>query len=172
MGKLWVFISIIFLGGCLTTRSYTVEQPRVDREADGNQGFLAGTPKTEAKKSRLGDTRKFSVIEVEFGAYKDEVEQKEADFTINKKPAFKKEIFNEEVIIDNDDESEITVVKAKKILSQEGPITYIVQKNDTLQKVSQKFYKTTKKWQKIYEANKNTIKNPDKLYPGVEITIP
>jgi nucleoid-associated protein YgaU len=49
---------------------------------------------------------------------------------------------------------------------------YKVQKGDTLQKISQKFYGTTKKWQKIYEANKDTLKGPDKLYPGRTINIP
>jgi nucleoid-associated protein YgaU len=49
---------------------------------------------------------------------------------------------------------------------------YTVQKNDTLQKISKKFYGTTKKWTKIYEANKDTLKGPDKIYPGKVITIP
>ncbi|MBI5145188.1 MAG: LysM peptidoglycan-binding domain-containing protein [Candidatus Omnitrophica bacterium] len=49
---------------------------------------------------------------------------------------------------------------------------YTVQKNDTLQKISQKFYGTTKKWAKIYEANKDTLKGPNKIYPGQVLDIP
>jgi nucleoid-associated protein YgaU len=49
---------------------------------------------------------------------------------------------------------------------------YTVQKGDTLQKISKKFYGTTKKWTKIYEANKDIIKGPNKIYPGQAINIP
>ncbi|MCM8781059.1 MAG: LysM peptidoglycan-binding domain-containing protein, partial [Candidatus Omnitrophica bacterium] len=49
---------------------------------------------------------------------------------------------------------------------------YTVQPQDTLQKISQKFYGTTKKWNKIYEANKDTLKSPDKIYPGQILEIP
>jgi nucleoid-associated protein YgaU len=49
---------------------------------------------------------------------------------------------------------------------------YTVQKGDTLQKISKKFYGTTKKWKKIYEANTAVLKGPDKVYPGQTINIP
>ena len=49
---------------------------------------------------------------------------------------------------------------------------YSVGKNDTLQKISKKFYNTTKKWPKIYEANKDILRTPDKLYPGQTLKIP
>jgi nucleoid-associated protein YgaU len=49
---------------------------------------------------------------------------------------------------------------------------YVVGKNDTLQKISKKFYGTTKKWTKIYEANKDVLKGPDKVYPGQTLNIP
>jgi nucleoid-associated protein YgaU len=47
-----------------------------------------------------------------------------------------------------------------------------VQKDETLQKISHKFFGTTKKWTKIYELNKDTLKSPNKLYPGQVINIP
>ena len=49
---------------------------------------------------------------------------------------------------------------------------YTVEKNDTLQKISQKFYGTTKKWMRIYEANKDVLKTPDRVYPGQVLNIP
>jgi nucleoid-associated protein YgaU len=49
---------------------------------------------------------------------------------------------------------------------------YTVAKNDTLQKISMKFYGTTKRWMKIYEANKDVLRGPDKLYPGQVLNIP
>jgi 5'-nucleotidase / UDP-sugar diphosphatase len=50
--------------------------------------------------------------------------------------------------------------------------TYTVKKNDTLQKISQKYYGTTKNWQKIYQANKKAIKDPDQLVEGTRLAIP
>lgn len=54
-----------------------------------------------------------------------------------------------------------------------GGETYTVKKGDTLQEISKKFYGTTTKWRKIYEANQKTIKGgPEKLMPGMKLTIP
>ncbi len=53
-----------------------------------------------------------------------------------------------------------------------APRTYVVQKGDTLQKISMKFYDTNKKVNKIYEANKNVIKDKNKLKIGTKLTIP
>ncbi len=53
-----------------------------------------------------------------------------------------------------------------------GPKTYVVQKGDTLQKISDKIYGTTKQWKTIYEANKDTLKSPDLIKPGQELVIP
>ena len=50
--------------------------------------------------------------------------------------------------------------------------TYTVQKDDTLQKISKKLFGTYGKWYKIYEANKDKIKNPNILKPGTVLTIP
>jgi len=46
---------------------------------------------------------------------------------------------------------------------------YVIQKGDTLGKIA-KHYGTT--WQKIHEMNKDTIKNPDLIFPGQKIKIP
>jgi nucleoid-associated protein YgaU len=50
--------------------------------------------------------------------------------------------------------------------------TYVVKKGDTLQKISEKFYGTTKHWRRICEANKKVIKDCDKLEPGTKLVIP
>ncbi len=49
---------------------------------------------------------------------------------------------------------------------------YIVQKGDTLQKISEKFFGTTKRWNNIYNANKRTLKSPDRIRPGQKLVIP
>ena len=50
--------------------------------------------------------------------------------------------------------------------------TYTVQKDDTLQKISKKIFGTYGKWYKIYEANKDKIKNPNILKPGTVLDYP
>jgi nucleoid-associated protein YgaU len=49
---------------------------------------------------------------------------------------------------------------------------YTVQSGDSLWKISQKFYGDGNKYQKIFEANKEVIKNPDLIYPGQMLRIP
>jgi nucleoid-associated protein YgaU len=50
--------------------------------------------------------------------------------------------------------------------------TYVVQKGDTLQKISEKMYGTTKKWKNIYDANQNILKSPDDIRVGQKLVIP
>lgn len=49
---------------------------------------------------------------------------------------------------------------------------YVVQNGDTLQKISEKFFGTTKKWKRIYNANKHVLKSPDRIRPGQKLVIP
>lgn len=49
------------------------------------------------------------------------------------------------------------------------PNPYVVKEGDYLDKIA-KEYGT--EWPKVYEANKDKIKNPDIIYPGQKITIP
>lgn len=53
-----------------------------------------------------------------------------------------------------------------------APRTYVIQKGDTLQKISDKFYGTTKHYKKIFEANRDVIKDMNVLKPGTKIKIP
>jgi len=64
------------------------------------------------------------------------------------------------------------IPEAKKSVPVVTVEKYTVQKGDTLQKISKKFYGTTKKWQKIYAANQDTLKGPNKIYPGQTIDVP
>jgi nucleoid-associated protein YgaU len=50
--------------------------------------------------------------------------------------------------------------------------TYTVVAGDTLSKIAKHEYGDASKWHRIYEANKDTIKNPDLIYPGQTFTIP
>ena len=47
--------------------------------------------------------------------------------------------------------------------------TYTVQSGDSLSKIGQRYGIG---WQKIYEANRDKLDDPDKIYPGQELVIP
>ncbi|UCD27900.1 MAG: LysM peptidoglycan-binding domain-containing protein [Planctomycetota bacterium] len=50
---------------------------------------------------------------------------------------------------------------------------HVVRKGETLQKISQKYYGTTKKWRALYKANRKTLsKGPDKIQIGMKLVIP
>ena len=49
---------------------------------------------------------------------------------------------------------------------------YVVKANDTLRKIAKETLGDAERWKEIYEANKGKIKNPDKILPGQELTIP
>ena len=50
--------------------------------------------------------------------------------------------------------------------------TYTVVAGDTLSKIAKDEYGDASQWKRIYEANKDTIKNPDLIYPGQTFKIP
>lgn len=47
--------------------------------------------------------------------------------------------------------------------------TYTVQSGDSLSKIGSNYGVS---WQRIFEANRDKIDDPDKIYPGQELTIP
>ena len=50
--------------------------------------------------------------------------------------------------------------------------TYEVKSGDSLSKIAKQFYGDASKWHRIYEANRDKIKNPDLIHPGQELAIP
>ena len=50
--------------------------------------------------------------------------------------------------------------------------SYVVVSGDSLSKIAKREYGDAQKWPKIYEANRNIIKDPDLIYPGQELRIP
>jgi LysM repeat protein len=54
----------------------------------------------------------------------------------------------------------------------DGSQEYTVVQGDTLSYLALKHYGTQSKWQKIYEANKETMKNPNYIFIGQKILIP
>jgi nucleoid-associated protein YgaU len=52
------------------------------------------------------------------------------------------------------------------------PRTYTVVKGDTLSKIAKQFYGDANKWRRIHEANRDVIKDPDRIFPGQVFKIP
>jgi len=50
--------------------------------------------------------------------------------------------------------------------------TYVVQKGDSLSKIAKAEYGNANDWRRIYEANKDIIKDPDLIHPGQSLKIP
>jgi NitT/TauT family transport system substrate-binding protein len=49
---------------------------------------------------------------------------------------------------------------------------YVVKSGDTLSKLAERFYNAVSKWEKIYEANRDTLKNPNYIFIGQKLIIP
>ncbi len=53
-----------------------------------------------------------------------------------------------------------------------GEQSYTVQKGDTLSHIAQKHYGKASKWHAIFDANRDQIDNPDKIFPGQVLKLP
>jgi nucleoid-associated protein YgaU len=49
---------------------------------------------------------------------------------------------------------------------------YEVVSGDSLSKIAKREYGNANEWKRIYEANQDILKNPDKIYPGQTLKIP
>jgi nucleoid-associated protein YgaU len=148
-------------------RTYKLTKDRVDQDLTiGNRGYVAGKVPSEEKERKT--TRTTQAIEIELHPpIKFERMPKERVPTEQSKAlAEEQEALGNRGYITQSVQPEITEPKSVNYEK------YTVEKNDTLQKISKKFYGTTKKWMKIYEANKDSLKGPNKIYPGQVINVP
>lgn len=53
-----------------------------------------------------------------------------------------------------------------------GLQTYTVQSGDTLSKLAQRYYGDASQYMRIFEANKDKLKDPDKIQVGQQLVIP
>jgi nucleoid-associated protein YgaU len=69
---------------------------------------------------------------------------------------------------------DITVAKGQggPASAQAPGRTYTVQAGDTLSKISKQFYGDGNAYMKIFNANTDKLKDPDKIQPGQQLTIP
>lgn len=53
-----------------------------------------------------------------------------------------------------------------------GEQTYTIGKGDTLSKIAKEHYGSANAWKQIFEANRDTIEDPDRIFPGQVIKLP
>ncbi|MFC1621122.1 LysM peptidoglycan-binding domain-containing protein [Candidatus Omnitrophota bacterium] len=194
-----LLFAALAISGCVA-RLTPYEADRVDQELKGNRGMVKGATSTapEARKK----TRKMYNLEIELPAKNDKEPARKdvaikgnrgylvGDKALSKTAApVKKEtgvkklfppvrsdkprvVYQTPASTDGKYEKEKGSGTVGEGEAGVGERIYIVEKGDTLQKISDKAYGTTKKWKKIFEANKNTLKSPDKIKPGQELVIP
>lgn len=161
------------ISGCVV-RTYTKTYERVDQDISaGNRGYLQGnlTPVTIPKET---STRTILVAEIELSS---PVKFKRAPHVDTTKTADKGTAGNLGYISKSEGElSESAEPSFEEVLQTQTAelSTYVVQKNDTLEKIAKRpeIYGDSRKWKKIFDANKEQIKNPSKIYPGQTLIIP
>ena len=53
-----------------------------------------------------------------------------------------------------------------------GEQSYTVEKGDTLSKIAKEHLGSANAWKQIFEANRDVIDNPDRIFPGQVIKLP
>ena len=149
-------------------RAYVDDRPRVDQKMDdGNYGYFSGTPAHEDR-SGMKTTRKIYVLEFskEVEGEEDVIAEVEDTITspapIHKRPRAE----HQPLVIPDFGDAAVDGHKDPSF------IDYEVKKDDTLQKISKKFYDNYSKWPRIFDANKDMMKDPNRLKPGMVIRVP
>jgi nucleoid-associated protein YgaU len=164
-------LTMLFLSGC-TVRTYSAVKDRVDQEAGGNQGYLSGSAPAGAQAPKKFTQRATRVIEIEMRSPVKFEKLKEPPKPIEQPETRDSSLEGNRGYLEGQS-GEFNPAQAGSTQGTAAEYdTYIVKKDDTLQKISAQFYGTTKKWAKLFEVNKDKLKGPDKLRAGQELKIP
>jgi len=185
-------LMVLSLVGCATAdkskektfsvRSYIQDEPRVDQEISGKIGNWENAPDAvdvERKKTRQvyyleltkeADEADKTITEIEETTATQDTTAPAPAAAPTPAPTSSAPPQPKLNLPSFDDEPAAQM--PPRAAASTGFTEYKVEKDDTLQKISMKFYKTNNKWTQIYEANKDVIKNPNFIKPGITIRIP
>ena len=92
--------------------------------------------------------------------------EKKADFS-----GVSAKVDSTEQIVEKADFSGVT---AKVDSTEEivGEQTYTIAKGDTLSKIAKEHYGKASAWHQIFDANRDVIDDPDRIFPGQVIKLP
>lgn len=172
--KLFALSYVLILSGCVV-RTYPLTKDRIDQDLTaGNRGYIKGEVPASGQVYKRPAKRTIQAVEIELHSpirFEKAPRQKAAGGTEAPRTE-DKELWGNRGYITESYSPKIEE-PSERIAKQEISVEkYSVKKGDTLQKISQKFYGTSKEWVKIYEANKSTLSGPNKIYPGQVINIP
>ncbi|MBI3332716.1 MAG: LysM peptidoglycan-binding domain-containing protein [Candidatus Omnitrophica bacterium] len=178
------FVSFIFVGlmvgvtGCARITSQVVEKPRVDQELKGNRGYLAGSAGAAPARKQ---TRQIVQTDIEMPTLRElnpwKVPAKESSPRLASAPAAPPAAPSpawagspEEAPSAPMEEEEVAVPSHAAPAPEATP--YTVQRGDTLEKIAAKVYGDSSQWRRIYKANQDKLKGPNRIYPGQKLVIP
>lgn len=72
----------------------------------------------------------------------------------------------------NDDGLKVRVPAGGGAASPKTSTFYTIKKGDTLSKIAKREYGSADKWNELFDANREVIDHPDRIYPGQNIRIP
>jgi nucleoid-associated protein YgaU len=176
-------VLVAFAAGCgVKAQTYVMTKERTDVEGTGNGGCISGNCNYVAPEKK---TRKVYVLEMskpvpesEVRKIEQEVSKQTTEIRTESAPSYNDhtttvETTQRRIVIPPIDDEPAAVTTT--VVKEEGPseaVLYTVAKDDTLQKIAKKFYNSYGKWVRIYDANKEKIKNPNFVRPGTVLTIP
>ena len=179
-------VMLAMLTGCrsIETRTYVEEKERPDLDIDGNAGYIIGQPSVDVQThAPVKKTRKFYVFEFTKNNPDEELKAKDSLSEPLSERKITAALAGNQTGSDKTDSTpspnplskaqlELLTTHPPTGVTSSLPAQYTVQKNDTLQTISKKFYHSYRKWPQIYEANKEKISDPNHIRSGVVLTIP
>lgn len=169
-----VLVFSIGMVGCARMNTRVVEKPRVDQELPGNRGYLAGlAPAPVSRKStrQMIETNIELPTGDELNPWRKPMKVASSAPVSEPTPAMRMPV-QPEIQQEPQSYPEMEPESMAPASASVGSTAYTVQSGDTLEKISKKFYGTTKKWRTIYDANRSVLRSPDRVYPGQKLMIP
>jgi nucleoid-associated protein YgaU len=156
--------AVLFIFSGCAMRTYEIQQDRPDQDlATGNRGRLKGdVPRDDIKGRKT--TRQVKVLELEL-------------LPLQKSHSRSKAAPEPAAVSPQPPElsaAAVPVVQPADAVVPRVPVfeEYKVQDNDTLQKISLKYYGSINQWSRIYDANRDILRSPDSIYPKQTLKIP
>ena len=92
--------------------------------------------------------------------------EKKADFS-----DVSAKVTSTEQVVEKADFSDVTarVDSTEEIVGEQS---YTIEKGDTLSKIAKTHYGSANAWKQIFEANRDVIDDPERIFPGQVIKLP